>query len=507
MIAVIIAFWVFLVAAVNILSVLKEESLFKTTTTIIKNKIIQQTPTVVPRAAAVGSFTECMLKLEQYLDPLILQWYEASLPMPISVKIIDNTYYVLLNLNSMHSFQFRYWRKGAKYLCNNVEGGIAMEVTKYAPATLIVQCPSIVNASMDILGTFAIVPVKGDAYSNVTVVTYNMTMFVECERLDIQAHDEKLFSSSLLSSSVVPSNHSDDDTKNDTIKVGITATFMGSRKTALEWAIYHYLIGFDHIWIYINDEWNDGQDLPVRDYITWIPWNYNTHHYNKTLEKKYCAFHEIFRPPSQNDALWRARRLGFDWMAFPDLDEFVVVVKNGKRCGGGGHDCPLKDYLVETHHKTTQQGRDMYDGIMLRSVPFGGSSNAPQSNGQQHNVELILDYTWRPNVNLTEWWASRNKLLVRVPRVTTVNIHYIGDPGGTLHAPPATEIRVNHYKQPERGVFNGRRVWYTIANNQDDIVQDTTLRDDYRDWILSEMMQNGTTTTNAAAATTTAITP
>ena len=34
---------------------------------------------------------------------------------------------------------------------------------------------------------------------------------------------------------------------------------------------------------------------------------------------------EVFRVASQNDALWRAKRLGLDWMAFPDLDERVVV--------------------------------------------------------------------------------------------------------------------------------------------------------------------------------------
>jgi hypothetical protein len=458
----------------------------------ISPTIVTTTSTTTPSLSSSSSFTQCMLQLEQYLDPLILTWYESSLPMPFAVKIIKDAFYVFLNLNSMNQWQFTYWRKngGTRYFCNDIEGGIATEVTKKSPATLIVQCPSgelldPSRAEDDELRTFSIVPWRDDtcinhedgdkcAYSNITMVTYNMSLFVQCERQDIQWHATKRF--------VQPSPPRP---LSKNIKAGITTTFAGSRKRVFEWATYHHILGFDHIWIYINDEWDKGEDLQVmsRDYITWIPWNYNTRHYNKTLERKYCAFHEIFRPPSQNDALWRARRLGFDWMAFTDLDEFLVIGNSSS--GGGGNmernHAPLKEYLEQTYDK--MQNHEMYDAIMLRSVPFGGN----HVQQQEEDVELILDYTWRLNANLTEWWASRNKLLVRVPRVSTVNIHYIGNPNGKLYEPPATEIRVNHYKQPELGVFNGRKAWYTTANNKDEIVQDTKLRDEYRDLVWTTM--------------------
>mmetsp|Transcript_2728 Transcript_2728/g.5093 ORF Transcript_2728/g.5093 Transcript_2728/m.5093 type:complete len:120 (+) Transcript_2728:1807-2166(+) len=118
---------------------------------------------------------------------------------------------------------------------------------------------------------------------------------------------------------------------------------------------------------------------------------------------------------------------------------------------------------------------------MLPSVPFGGSGTQQQ--------QLILDYTWRYNATLTNGWTSRNKLLVKVATVPAVNIHYIGKPGGKLYIPPAKEIRVNHYKQPEKGVFNGRHYFYTLAKNED-IIQDTQIRDEYHDELLAQMKTN-----------------
>mmetsp|Transcript_2728 Transcript_2728/g.5090 ORF Transcript_2728/g.5090 Transcript_2728/m.5090 type:complete len:477 (+) Transcript_2728:320-1750(+) len=313
-----------------------------TTTTASTADIISKqnhtTTTPSTSSSSSASFAECMLKLEQYLYPLIIQWYESSLPMPISVKIINNTYFVLLNLNSMSQWQFPYWTYGATYLCNdndeNKISGTAIQVMRKAPATLIVQCPSNIDPSKDNLLTFSILPKKNEGctntttndsgnchYSNITKVTYNMTLFDECERHDIKEHTRV---------QVLNQNNS---TK--TTKAGITVTFAGSRKKILEWATYHHIIGFDHIWIYVNDNWNgDGMEKDdkykvSRDYITWIPWNYNIYHYKRPLERKHCTFIDIFRVSSQNDALWRARRLGFDWMSFPDLDEFVVVNGDG----------------------------------------------------------------------------------------------------------------------------------------------------------------------------------
>jgi hypothetical protein len=402
-----------------------------------------------------------------------------SLPMPFSVKIVNDQYYILLNLNSMLEMQFPYWKQQVIYQCNDEEeSGILLETTKKSPATLIVQCPATLDASRERLKTLSIFPmvVENDNTSTTNtnisstsstsastnarntsgmtnpsgaIVTYNMTIFLECEKHDITMHQH------LQESSTHPSN-SDNQTK-----VGITATLTGSRKMILEWAAYHHLIGFDHVWIYINDHWKDGQDLPHREYITWIPWNYNVKYYNMTLEKKYCAFHEIFRPASQNDALWRARRLGYDWMSFPDLDEFVFVGNNPQESFHDNNNTssstavetsrPLKRYLKE-YQKI--HGHLLYDGIMLRSVPFGRNVELDRINAAnktltastdisaadnnhrddnhdtdelyKHSTEMVLDYTWRQNANLSEWGASRNKLLVKVDAVSTVNIHYIG---------------------------------------------------------------------------------
>jgi len=88
-----------------------------------------------------------------------------------------------------------------------------------------------------------------------------------------------------------------------------------------------YLIGFDHAWIYVNEPWDDGKDLPQSvDILTFIPYNIKASNFKGNIRAHMSTpFADVFRIVSQNDALWRARRMGLEWMAFPDLDELVVL--------------------------------------------------------------------------------------------------------------------------------------------------------------------------------------
>ena len=61
-------------------------------------------------------------------------------------------------------------------------------------------------------------------------------------------------------------------TKN--IKYAAVAVYNGRTKRAFEWAVYHNLIGFDHIFIYVNQAWENNEDLG-ENFITWIPFSAN----------------------------------------------------------------------------------------------------------------------------------------------------------------------------------------------------------------------------------------
>ena len=156
---------------------------------------------------------------------------------------------------------------------------------------------------------------------------------------------------------------------------------------------------------------------------------------------------EVFRVASQNDALWRAKRLGLDWMAFPDLDELVVVGKSAY--SNHTSSSPLKTYLA--NFKVTHG--DKYFALLLRSVPYGKNIE------NKTRPELLIDYTWRQDRNLTtDIFRARRKVIVDVHKVNTVNIHYHGH--GRLFIPESPEeLCINHYKKKDDGVFSSFCNW------------------------------------------------
>lgn len=413
------------------------------------------------------SFTQCMLQLEEYLYPRILKWFESSVPIPFSVKIYNGNYYVLLSLYGLDKKrEMPMWRTNhTTYICNGISGGEDLGIHwRKGRFTLIVKCPNEIHPHVDNLETLAIIP-KDKLESD--KVTYSVKKLLECERKDID-----LFSTSGTSSSRVAG----------TMKTGISVTFKGDRERALEWATYHHLLGFDHVWMYVNEPWKDGKDFPFnRDYVTWIPYNHNIQNYNTRYKKMPGHPMEQFRIASQNEALWRARRLGLDWMAFVDLDELVVLCNASKYetfhdTNGNG---PIKTYLKDF---AVYYGQ-LYLGIFLQSVPFGRNIEIDPTSTK----ELLMDYTWRENASLyTDWWEARNKLIVNIKEVTSVNIHYMGV-GGELYKANVTELRVNHYKEKERGVFNRQRDWLHAMG---DILEDTQLQRDYRVKVIQKLKRN-----------------
>lgn len=428
--------------------------------TLNDTKVIESTATTELFNSKRKAFTECMLQLEEYLYPRILTWFESSIPIPFSVKIYSGNYYVLLSLYGLDKKrEMPMWRtQHAKYICNGIRGGEDLGIHwRRGRFTLIVKCPDSIDPNVDNLDTLAIIP-RDKSESD--KVTYDLKKLLECEKKDID-----LFS-----------------TKVGTAKTGITVTFKGDRERALEWATYHHILGFDHVWVYVNEAWNDGKDFPLRDYVTWIPYNHNIQNYNTTYKKMPGHPMEQFRIASQNEALWRARRLGLDWMAFVDLDELVVLCNASKyktyhATNGNG---PIKTYLEDF---TANYGNSNFLGIFLQSVPFGRNIEIDPSSTK----ELLMDYTWRENSSLyTDWWEARNKLIVKVKEVTSVNIHYIGV-GGDLYKPHVTELRVNHYKEKDRGVFNRQRDW---LHAKADILEDKQLQYDYRDRVIQQMKRN-----------------
>ena len=70
------------------------------------------------------------------------------------------------------------------------------------------------------------------------------------------------------------------------------------------------MVGFEHVWIYISEPWEDEKNLPSLDFVTFIPYN------NRVQDFMYRANGTI---GVFNLSPWRAKRLELDWIVFLTL--------------------------------------------------------------------------------------------------------------------------------------------------------------------------------------------
>lgn len=91
----------------------------------------------------------------------------------------------------------------------------------------------------------------------------------------------------------------------------------------LEWVLYHWLVGFQHFWLYDNDSTDDTRTvlapLVARGLVTVIRWPRKEDHYPTQLAQMDNCFNHS-GPAAQTR-----------WLACFDVDEFVVVHNHDPR--------------------------------------------------------------------------------------------------------------------------------------------------------------------------------
>ena len=117
--------------------------------------------------------------------------------------------------------------------------------------------------------------------------------------------------------------------------------------------------------------------------------------------------------------------------------------------------------------------------IVLNSIPFGGG------NG----TKLVIDHEFRKKGNLKYAKLSRQKNIFNVSAVPSIHIHesFGGNKTNVVRA-PTENMRINHYKDPDRGVFvggwgNGGQEGPVLK--QEMIIKDSSLKDRFHD-LLAE---------------------
>jgi len=476
-----------------------------------------------------SKYTKCMLELEQLMYPRIWELREARNPIPHSVKIIDGHFHVLLLIYHVGGIWVEL-SNATKILCNDSVGGTLLgHQQDIGLESIVIQCPAVVNPVNSILSVVSIVTVSSSKEGNTggnngTYTFENLEKFDECERIDIDyfKHNPILGGRRQNKEEKAP-------LKERHIKIGATITIRNSikddgekngawgnvRKQALEWAEYHHLIGVDHMWIYINEAWNGGRDLPHRKYITWIPFNWCLYNYNNWTKFPYDQqYTELFRGASQTDALWRARRAGMDWIAIVDVDEYIQVSPSDayshfynhsnvtKACPTGG--CiptnktdpavidALSRYLINLTVSDSL-------GIRLESIPYGRNTALDQIDDNN----LVIDNVWRKkgavqdsHYHMPEKLNRRKGLLIPHMVVSwfihdivtsTIPIPTRHNISGGLMIKEASEIRVNHYKQTKDGVhWKNRQMKHPV----EDIEQESYLKDNFHDLIIAAIKED-----------------
>lgn len=416
-----------------------------------------------------SSYIDCMLKLERtdLSRQRLANLEESNLPIPFAVKIDNHRFWVLVMLHTGN----RHLRSSNIYFCNGIPAQVA-KTSRKGLYMLIVGCSETIDARTSSLNTFSGSPRAGDKMGGVEF-SFDMQTFEECERKDIEffAH---------LSPTAAEEGGGDLEKNGDPHqdgKIGIVAVFNGGRKNALEWAVYHHIIGVDHIFLYVNEDWDDGKDLVHRDYITWIPYNF------RLITRGSPVTWESFREAGMTDMVWRARRLNMKWLVDVDTDEFVWV--NGTLYP---EEKPLVKFL------NTYPIPETYGAFQMNSIPFGANnSKSPQVSTRSSadgaaptgRQQLVMEYVYRQNADVKTFPRVREKIIVNTTKVVTaINCHYIG--GGTnmkVYPVGADIIRVNHYKLPHKGVFN--RLQGQLPPSQ--IIRDTDLMDRFFDAVSREM--------------------
>lgn len=453
-----------------------------------------------------SAFTQCMLEMEKELVPLIYELNQQCKPMLHSVKIINDAFTVLLSIVDIPNGAARASFADAEYACNGISN-----VTKVIAkgVMIVLECPVSIRASQTILSTVSVraavtesakkvcpfgrkSQITGDGNetttsateedTDVVMYTYNTKIFDKCEREDIRHHEGQGLGG----------------------KTGVHAVFIGDRQKAFEWAAYHHLIGFDHVWLYVNDDWNNGKGLIHRDYITWIPYNFNLFRYEYSRMRGNNPM-DVFRVMGQNDGLWRAKRMGLDWFAAMDFDEYIridspslsnnITFRSSLEAFGPGVSVSDIDSLPKFLNVFKKRMGEKYLGIQTNSIFFGRGPDEKEQRNTNNTADCYsksfdIDYVWRQKGDPGKFGPDRYKLILDVSCSLSVFIHYLQGnscPGKEIWIPNANDLRHNHYKQASNGVFwKGRRV-----HPPDKVEKDNSMVDKYRKKLADEVCSAG----------------
>ena len=279
--------------------------------------------------------------------------------------------------------------------------------------------------------------------------------------------------------------------------IGACLRFRGEfdRRRIPEFIEYHRLIGVEHFWVYMNEEWN-MTGLYERSYITYVPFDITwSNHKQYFLPYHYTDVKPVLsQEPANWQCMYNARKYMYDWIITTDVDEYIYVPKkeNGTTTVTTTDIVlpPLQSYLK-------QYNLNHYSSLVMYSIPFG-SNNFLESNNDDIRSEnenrsssssLMIDYVWRRNWNLSQYELYRQKQIYNPGTVWSFGVHYCWVADGAKNVVLYSDdgLFLQHYKLAHKGVY--KKFNKLMIKSPDDLRIDTKMRDDYREDLVLAIEQ------------------
>ena len=426
-----------------------------------------------------GSAVSCRVKWDEERWNLIeTEWYPQELPFLLEVmESSDQTTHTILFAkikNPLNSGEKPddYFLKNWSCWYEAVEDSKPMKdnnTTMEQPAVRVAQNPNKAKNAIVLIcdsqpadtndHTISTYRLTGVRHSN-SNYTYDLARPMECDQRQNERDRPRLFEQR--------HNNTNHNTSSKPSKIGACLLAQGNStfNQIPQWVEYHRLIGVQHFWIYINEPMQKTQidSLYQQPYITYMPW-----HLKHPVRGYVLGIDFFAQMPEQFSCLHNTKRYQFDWFTTTDVDEYIQVVSNNEASSPRSY----QNFLDDNYDPAN------YGCLEMRSIPHGRNKFQNESTH-----DLTLDYTWRHNTTALRP-KGREKQIYNPQKINTLGVHYCwGGPGKRVTLNFTNEIRLNHYKRANEGIF---RVDARKKEQESNIVQDTAFRDQYRSQVLQAL--------------------
>ncbi len=249
----------------------------RTTTDSQNNNIIR----THSRIDSEWNTTACRQKFEKEQFTSYRSWLTDQVPLLHYATVINQTAYIVFITYHLQGMKNAFEKDD--WICTgdnglNVLNVKAFQVIKSSRSGYIV-------VSCEYKGIHAVYNL------NRSNVKYNISTLIQCDYLEekereiLMANYDYSYHVKAKESATAQSSNSPSSSQMSSTNIGACTMIQGteSRQLLQEWVEYHRLIGIDHFWVFINEDFSLNHLPDELPYVTYVPYDFDIKpHYNYT---------------------------------------------------------------------------------------------------------------------------------------------------------------------------------------------------------------------------------